>query len=48
MTSESPAVHRGQIEPFVWEGSEVLAYKEDDGTFRAVTRQVLSINGGMF
>jgi mannose-6-phosphate isomerase-like protein (cupin superfamily) len=34
--------HRAQREPFVWEGGDVLAYKEADGTFRAVTRQVLS------
>jgi len=40
-----PLNHRGQREPFVWEGGEVLAYKEDDGTFRAVTRQVLSDAG---
>ncbi|GIM89641.1 cupin domain-containing protein [Paractinoplanes toevensis] len=33
---------RGQREPFVWEGGEVLAYKEQDGTHRSVTRQVLS------
>jgi mannose-6-phosphate isomerase-like protein (cupin superfamily) len=37
-----PPTHRGQREPFVWEGGEVLAYKEADGTFRSVTRQVLS------
>ncbi|WP_426502494.1 cupin domain-containing protein [Dactylosporangium sp. McL0621] len=34
--------HRRQREPFVWEGGEVLAYKEDDDTFRSVTRQVLT------
>lgn len=34
--------HRRQREPFVWEGGEVLAYKEQDATFRSVTRQVLS------
>ncbi|GIF26545.1 mannose-6-phosphate isomerase-like protein (cupin superfamily) [Actinoplanes tereljensis] len=33
---------RAQREPFVWEGGEVLAYKEQDGTHRAVTRQVLT------
>jgi mannose-6-phosphate isomerase-like protein (cupin superfamily) len=37
--------HRRQREPFVWEGGEVLAYKEDNGTFRAVTRQVLTDAG---
>lgn len=37
-----PLNHRGQREPFVWEGGEVLAYKEANGTFRAVTRQVLA------
>jgi quercetin dioxygenase-like cupin family protein len=36
------ATHRGQSEPFVWDGGEPLAYKEDDGTFRSVTRQVLT------
>ncbi|MGI5240609.1 cupin domain-containing protein [Dactylosporangium sp. CA-139066] len=34
--------HRTQREPFVWEGGDVLAYKEQDGTFRSVTRQVLT------
>lgn len=38
----SPRTHRGQSAPFVWEDGEVLDYKEHDGTFRAVTRQVLS------
>jgi S-methyl-1-thioxylulose 5-phosphate methylthiotransferase len=33
---------RGQRAPFVWEGAEVLAYKEPDGTHRSVTRQVLT------
>ena len=42
MTSVSPPTHRGQSEPFVWENGEVLDYKERDGTFRSVTRQVLS------
>jgi S-methyl-1-thioxylulose 5-phosphate methylthiotransferase len=44
MTSAAalPPTHRGQREPFVWEGGGVLAYKEEDGTFRSVTRQVLS------
>ncbi|WP_433303719.1 cupin domain-containing protein [Actinoplanes sp. CA-030573] len=37
-----PSTHRGQREPFVWEGGEVLAYKEDDDTYRSVTRQVLT------
>jgi mannose-6-phosphate isomerase-like protein (cupin superfamily) len=34
--------HRRLREPFVWEGGAVLAYKDEDGTFRSVTRQVLS------
>ncbi|GIJ47837.1 cupin [Virgisporangium aliadipatigenens] len=34
--------HRRQSAPFVWEGVPTLAYKESDGTFRDVTRQVLS------
>ena len=36
------ATHRGQRRPFEWEGGEVLPYKEDGGTFRSVTRQVLT------
>jgi quercetin dioxygenase-like cupin family protein len=38
----APATHRGQPEPFVWAGGAVTAYKEQDGTFRAVTRQELT------
>ena len=38
----SPPTHRGQSAPFVWEGGEVRAYKEQDGTFRSVTRQELT------
>lgn len=38
----TPATHRAQTEPFVWEGGGLLAYKEEDGTFRSVTRQVLA------
>ena len=34
--------HRGQPEPFRWEGVELRAYKEDGGTFRDVTRQELT------
>lgn len=34
--------HRRQPEPFRWEGADLLAYKEENGTFRSVTRQVLS------
>ncbi|MFI5908518.1 cupin domain-containing protein [Dactylosporangium sp. NPDC051541] len=34
--------YRKQVQPFVWDGVEVLAYKEQDGTHRAVTRQVLT------
>ena len=33
--------HRGQPEPFRWEGVAELAYKEHDTTFRGVTRRVL-------
>ncbi|WP_375389020.1 cupin domain-containing protein [uncultured Amnibacterium sp.] len=33
--------HRGQPEPFRWEGVAELAYKEHDSTFRGVTRRVL-------
>lgn len=39
MTFAFPLTHRRQSEPFVWEGAEVRAYKEQDGTFRSVTRQ---------
>ena len=38
----TPPAHRGQRVPFVWDGGEVRAYKEQDGTFRAVTRQELT------
>ena len=38
----APPFHRGQSAPFVWEGVEVRAYKEQDGTFRSVTRQELT------
>lgn len=31
-----------QPEPFRWEGVELLAYKENDDTFRSVTRQTLA------
>ncbi|WP_300612267.1 cupin domain-containing protein [Trebonia sp.] len=41
-TSAGPVTHRRQSRPFVWEGGAVLAYKEADGTFRSVTRQVLT------
>jgi mannose-6-phosphate isomerase-like protein (cupin superfamily) len=37
-----PVTHRGQSKPFVWDGGAVLAYKETDGTFASVSRQVLS------
>jgi quercetin dioxygenase-like cupin family protein len=43
MTSSTiPAALRGQSEPFRWEGGDLLAYKEEDGTFRSVSRQVLA------
>jgi hypothetical protein len=42
LTSAGPVTYRRQSRPFVWEGGAVLAYKEADGTFRSVTRQVLS------
>jgi quercetin dioxygenase-like cupin family protein len=42
MTSASPLTRRGQSAPYVWEGTEVRAYKEQDGTFRSVTRQELT------
>ena len=42
MSAAPPPVHRGQTQPFVWDGGGVLSYKEDDGTFRSVTRQVLT------
>jgi len=38
----APATHREQSAPFVWAGGEVRAYKEQDGTFRSVTRQELT------
>ena len=33
--------HVQQSEPFRWDGVDLLAYKEDDGTFRSVSRQTL-------
>jgi quercetin dioxygenase-like cupin family protein len=36
------ASHRIQSEPFRWAGIEILDYKDEDGTFRAVTRQTLT------
>jgi quercetin dioxygenase-like cupin family protein len=34
--------HRTQPEAFRWTGVELKEYKEEDGTFRAVTRQTLT------
>lgn len=44
MTSSTvrPAEHLAQPAPFRWSGVDMLDYKEEDGTFRSVTRQVLS------
>ncbi len=36
------ASHVAQPEPFRWEGVDLLDYKEEDGTFRAVSRQTLT------
>jgi quercetin dioxygenase-like cupin family protein len=36
------AHHLPQGEPFRWDGVELLAYKEQDGTFRSVSRQTLT------
>jgi mannose-6-phosphate isomerase-like protein (cupin superfamily) len=36
------AEHLRQPEPFRWDGTDVLAYKEEDGTFRSVSRQILA------
>lgn len=41
-TATEPSAHRAQPEPFHWDGVDVLAYKEDDDTFRGVTRQTLT------
>jgi len=41
-TTTRPATHLAQPEPFRWEGVDLLAYKEQDDTFRSVTRQVLT------
>lgn len=38
----SPDFHVAQPEPFRWDGVELLNYKEEDGTFRSVTRQILA------
>src|SRR5580658_2872254 len=38
----SQKTHTAQTQPFRWEDTPVLAYKEDGGThFKAITRQVL-------
>lgn len=34
--------HRAQPEPYRWAHADLLAYKEDDDTFRGVSRQVLA------
>lgn len=38
---QATGAHRGQPEPFRWEGVAELVYKEHDTTFRGVTRRVL-------
>jgi mannose-6-phosphate isomerase-like protein (cupin superfamily) len=38
----STVPHIPQSEPFHWEGVDVLAYKENDGSFQGVTRQILA------
>jgi gentisate 1,2-dioxygenase len=40
-TSDIPT-HVPQGEPFRWEGLDLLDYKEEDGTFRSVSRQTLT------
>ncbi|MDO7883643.1 cupin domain-containing protein [Antiquaquibacter soli] len=41
-TEHSIRLHSAQPTPYTWEGVDVLEYKEEDGTFKAVTRQVLT------
>jgi quercetin dioxygenase-like cupin family protein len=41
-TEQSIRLHSAQPAPYTWEGVDVLGYKEEDGTFKAVTRQVLT------
>lgn len=38
----SPSFHVAQPEPFRWHGVDLLDYKEEDGTFRSVSRQTLA------
>ncbi len=38
----APEFHVAQSEPFRWDGVDLLDYKEEDGTFRAVSRQTLA------
>lgn len=40
--SDNIPTHVTQPEPFRWAGSDLLDYKEEDGTFRAVSRQTLT------
>ncbi len=42
MTTRTTDSHVTQPEPYRWQGVDLLAYKEADGTFRSVTRQVLT------
>lgn len=37
-----PDLHVVQPEPFRWRGVDLLDYKEEDGTFRSVSRQTLA------
>lgn len=37
-----PDLHVVQPEPFRWQGVDLLDYKEEDGTFRSVSRQTLT------
>ena len=40
--ASSPPAHHARSDDYRWQGIEVLAYKESDTTFRAVTRQELT------
>ena len=40
--SDNIPTHVTQDEPFRWEGLDLLDYKEEDGTFRSVSRQTLT------
>lgn len=42
MSTDEIPTHVTQGEPFRWDGLDLLDYKEEDGTFRSVSRQTLT------